>query len=74
MEEIERIDGKELAKQIEEEKTKLILFMVVRNSKVLPAGIKLGKTEKEITEMTKETIKSLEKMIDFQRAKELYNL
>lgn len=48
--------------------------MVVRNSKVLPAGIKLGKTEKEITDMTKETIKSLEKMINFERAKELYNL
>lgn len=53
----------------EEEKLKLMLFMVVRNSKVLPIGMKLNKTEKEITDMTKETIKELEKMIDFKRGK-----
>lgn len=58
----------------EEEKTKLILFMVVRNSQVLPTGIKLGKTEKEISDKTKETIKALEKMIDFDKAREIYNL
>lgn len=58
----------------EEEKIKLMLFMVVRNSKVLPAGIKLHKTEKEITDVTKETIKELENMINFERAKELYEL
>ena len=58
----------------EEEKTKLMLFMVVRNSQVLPAGIKLHKTEKEITDKTKETIKELENMINFERAKELYEL
>lgn len=57
-----------------EEKLKLMLFMVVRNSKVLPAGIKLNKTEKEITDMTKQTIKELENMINFERAKELYEL
>lgn len=58
----------------EEEITKLTLFMVVRNSQVLPTGMKLGKSEKEITDMTKETIKSLKKMINFEGAKELYNL
>ena len=58
----------------EEEKIKLMLFMVVRNSQVLPAGIKLHKTEKEITDKTKETIKELENMINFERAKELYEL
>lgn len=58
----------------DEEKLKLMLFMVVRNSKVLPIGMKLNKTEKEITDMTKETIKELEKMIDFKRGKELYEL
>lgn len=58
----------------EKEIIKLMLFMVVRNSKVLPAGIKLNKTEKEITDMTKATIKELEKMINFERAKELYEL
>ncbi len=58
----------------EEEKTKLILFMVVRNSQVLPVGIKLNKTEKEISDKTKETIKGLEKMINFDKARELYEL
>ena len=58
----------------EEEKIKLILFMVVRNSQVLPVAMKLNKTEKEITDKTKETIKDLEKMIDFKKAEELYNL
>lgn len=56
----------------EEEKYKLMLFMVVRNSKVLPVGLKLNKTAKEITKMTKDTIKELEKSIDFKKAKELY--
>lgn len=57
-----------------EEKLKLMLFIVVRNNQVLPDGIKLNKTEKEITEMTKKTITELEKMIDFEKVKELYNL
>lgn len=48
--------------------------MVVRNSQVLPAGMKLNKTEKEITDMTKQTIKELEKMINFEKARELYEL
>lgn len=48
--------------------------MVVRNSQVLPVAMKLNKTEKEITDKTKETIKELEKMIDFKKAEELYNL
>lgn len=58
----------------EEEKLKLMLFMVVRNSQVLPTGMKLNKTEKEITDMTKATIKELEKMINFEKARELYEL
>ena len=58
----------------EEEKLKLMLFMVVRNSQALPVGMKLNKTEKEITDMTKQTIKELEKMINFDKARELYEL
>lgn len=58
----------------EEEKIKLMLFMVVRNSQVLPVGMKLNKTEKEITDMTKKTIKEIEKMINFDKARELYSL
>lgn len=56
------------------EKYKLMLFMVIRNNKVLPVGLKKGKTQKEITEMTKTTIKELEKMINFDKAKEFYEL
>lgn len=56
------------------EKYKLILFMVVRNSKVLPVGLKLNKSQKEITKMTKDTIKELEKSINFEKAKEFYDL
>ncbi len=58
----------------EAEKYKLMLFMVVRNSQVLPTGLKLNKSQKEITEKTKETIKELENMIDFDKAKEFYEL
>jgi hypothetical protein len=58
----------------EEEKLRLMLFMVVRNSQVLPIGMKLNRTEKEISDKTKETIKEIEKMINFERAKELYEL
>ena len=48
--------------------------MVVRNSKVLPIGMKLNKTEKEITDKTKATINEIEKMINFEKARELYEL
>ena len=58
----------------EAEKYKLLLFMTVRNSAVLPKGMELGKTEQEISEMTRETMREMEGMIDFRRAKELYEL
>ena len=58
----------------ESERYKLLLFMTVRNSAVLPTGIELGKTEEEISKMTIETMAEMETMIDFRRAKELYNL
>ena len=58
----------------EAEKYKLLLFMTVRNSAVLLKGMELGKTEQEISEMTRETMREMEGMIDFRRAKELYEL
>lgn len=64
----------EKEKNNELEKVKLMLFMVVRNSKVLPKGLELLKTNKEITDKTKETIKEIEKMINFEKAREFYNL
>jgi len=56
------------------EKNRLTLFMVVRNSQVLPTGMKLNKTEKEISDMTKQVIKKVENMINFDKARELYGL
>ena len=56
----------------EEEKYKIALFMVIRNSKVMPKGIELGKTEKEINKMSYQTMQELLKMIDFERAEKMY--
>ena len=58
----------------EADKYKLLLFMTVRNNAVLPKGIELRKTEEEISRMTRDTMKVMETMIDFEVAKELYEL
>lgn len=55
-----------------EEKYKLALFMVIRNYKILPTGKMLKKTDYEINKMTYLTMQELFKMIDFKRAKEMY--
>lgn len=56
----------------EEEKYKIALFMVIRNSKVLPIEQMLNKTEYEINKKSYETMQELLKMIDFKIAKEKY--
>ena len=43
-------------------KYKLALFMVIRNFMVMPQGIKLGKTDKEINEMNYRFQKEHEKI------------
>lgn len=53
-------------------KYKLALFMVIRNSTVMPQGIKLGKADKEINEMSYETMCSVLTMIDYDQAKKFY--
>ena len=53
-------------------KYKLALFMVIRNSMVMPQGIKLGKTNKEINEMSYETMCSVLTMIDYDQAEKFY--
>lgn len=53
-------------------KYKLALFMVIRNSMVMPQGIKLGKTYKEINKMSYETMCSLLTMIDYDQAEKFY--
>ena len=55
-----------------ENKYKLALFMAIRNSMVMPQGIKLGKTDKEINEMSYETMCSVLTMIDYDKAKKFY--
>ena len=53
-------------------KYKLALFMVIRNSMVMPQGIKLGKTDKEINEMSYETMCSVLTMINYDQAEKFY--
>lgn len=53
-------------------KYKLALFMVIRNSMVMPKGIKLGKTDKEINKMSYETMCSVLTMIDYNQAEKFY--
>ena len=55
------------------EKYKLALYKVVKLNKVMPAGIKIGKTNEEINEMSKKTMEELLKQIDFEyTSKEYY--
>lgn len=50
------------------ERTQTALFMVIRNSQVMPVGIKLGKSMEEINRMTVATMIEIFKSIDFDRA------
>ena len=56
----------------QEEKYKLALFAVVRNSKVMPAGVKLGKSMHEINTMTVAVVANIMESCDFERLKESY--
>lgn len=49
----------------------LTLFTVVRNFKVLPVGLSLGKTKKEITDMTFATIEKIKQSIDYTAVEKL---
>lgn len=53
-------------------KYKLALFMVIRNSSVMPQGIKLGKTDKEINKMSYETMCSVLIMLDYDQAEKFF--
>jgi len=46
-------------------KVKCLLFVAVRNTTVLPKGLLFGKNEKEIAQMTLDTIKEMETKVDF---------
>lgn len=54
------------------EKYKIALFMVIRNSQVMPVGMKLGKSKKEINKKAYETMCELISMIDYDNARKEY--
>lgn len=54
-------------------KYKIALFMVIRNSKVMPKGLQLGKSEEEINKMAYQTMCEVLTMIDYDKAREKYN-
>lgn len=53
-------------------KYKLALFMVIRNSMVMPRGIELRKPMKEINRMSYETMCGVLTKIDYDQAKKSY--
>lgn len=64
--------GKEEKLNKMKNKYELALFMVIRNSTVMTKGVALGKTDKEINEMSYKTMCSLLTMIDYDKAEKLY--
>lgn len=56
----------------QEEKYKLALFAVIRNSTVMPQGIKLGKTMHEINTMAVVVMANIMESLDFEKLKESY--
>ena len=56
----------------EAELYKLALFAAIRNSTVMPAGVKLGKNMHEINKMSVETMHEVLKMCDFENLRESY--
>ena len=50
----------------QEEKYKLALFAVIRNSTVMPRSAKLGKTMREINTMTVVTMANIMDLCDFE--------
>ena len=56
----------------QEEKYKLALFAVIRNSSVMPQGIKLGKTMHEINTMTIAVMANIMESCDFEKLKAAY--
>lgn len=58
-----------------EERFKLALFAVIRNSSVMPAGLRLGKSAEEINDMARKTMNEIVQMCDFETlSKDFYGL
>lgn len=56
----------------QEEKYKLALFAVIRNSSVMPRGIELGKTMHEINTMSVAVMANIMESCDFEGLKKSY--
>ncbi|MDD4370969.1 MAG: hypothetical protein PHD56_07845 [Anaerostipes sp.] len=56
-----------------EEKYKLALFTVIKNSQVMPEGIRQGKSMKEINKMSKDVMDYIMESIVFESAKESFD-
>ena len=54
----------------QEEKYKLALFAVVRNSKVMPEGLRRGKSMSEINAMSTETVSQIIQSLNFEALKQ----
>ena len=55
------------------EKYQIALFMVIRNSIVMPTGLKLGKNMKEINRMSYDTMMELfNNTIDFNASRKMF--
>ena len=57
----------------QEEKYKLALFAVIRDSTVMPQGVKLRKTMHEINTMAVAVMANIMESYDFERLKESYD-
>lgn len=68
---IEELESENAKLTSKSRQLELTLFMVVRNFKVLPVGLELGKTNKEITDMTLETIEKIKQSINYNAVEEL---
>lgn len=51
----------------EKEKYKCALFAIIKNNKVMPVGLKLGKSMDEINKMTYDTMQECLKMVDYKQ-------
>ena len=68
---IEELESENAKLTSKSRQLELTLFTVVRNFKVLPVGLSLGKTQKEITDMTLQTIEKIKQSINYNAVEEL---
>lgn len=73
-EQLREIDKSYQEKCEDVKKLELALFATIKNCKVGPVGIAMGKSLKEINDMSKETMKEVMKMCDFESlSKQFYD-